>query len=63
MLVPRRITRSLALGCVAVAAEPQAVVREVQNGNDETTALLLSGSALPVAIAGAGFTGRTRRLA
>jgi LPXTG-motif cell wall-anchored protein len=45
----------------AVAAEPQTIVREVQTGGDQTIALILSGSALLVAIAGAGFTGQSRR--
>jgi hypothetical protein len=45
----------------AVAAEPQTVVREVQTGGDQTLALALSGSALLVAIAGAGYAGQARR--
>ena len=47
----------------AVAAELQAFVREVQTGGDRTMALVLSGSALLVAIAGAGYTGQARRRA
>jgi LPXTG-motif cell wall-anchored protein len=47
----------------AIAAEPQTVVREVQTGSDQTIALILSGSALLVAVAGAGFTGQSRRRA
>ena len=42
--------------------EPQAVVREVQNGDGETMALVLPGGAA-VAIAGAGVTGGQRRRA
>ncbi len=47
----------------AVTAEPQTVVHEVQSGGDQTLALILSGSALLVAVAGAGFTGQSRRRA
>ena len=43
------------------AAEPQTIVREVQTGGDQTLALILSGSALLVAVAGAGYSGRSRR--
>lgn len=43
------------------AVEPQTVVREIQTGGDQTLALILSGSALVVAFAGAGYAGRTRR--
>jgi hypothetical protein len=41
--------------------EPQTVVREVQTGNDQTVPLILSGSALLVAFAGAGYAGSSRR--
>ncbi len=44
----------------ATAAEPQTVVRTIQAGGDQTLALILSGSALIVAIAGAGYSGRSR---
>ena len=45
----------------AAAAEPQTTVREIQTGGDQTLALMLSGSALVVALAGVGYSGRSRR--
>ena len=43
------------------AAEPETVVREIQTGGDQTVALILSGGALLVAFAGAGYSGSARR--
>jgi hypothetical protein len=42
----------------AAVPESQPVVREIQSGGDQTLALILSGSALVVAFAGAGYTRR-----
>ena len=48
-------------GSRGATAEPQTVVREVQTGSDQTVALVLSGTALLVAVAGAGVAGQSRR--
>ena len=48
-------------GSRGAIAEPQTVVREVQTGGEQTVALILSGTALLVAVVGAGFTGQSRR--
>jgi hypothetical protein len=48
-------------GSRGATAEPQTVVREIETGGDQTVALVLSGTALLVAVAGAGFTSQSRR--